>query len=126
MKALMITFLMVVIMALFWVGFTLYTENTTDVLVSSMNAVYAQTMSGQPQAAGISCRKFLSDWDQYSKVYGLYYDNVCVHDIELSARRCLGYIEAGDSSLILGESASIISHLELLKEADRIRAFNIF
>ena len=126
MKALVITFLMVLCMLLFWAGFSYYTDTTADALIASMNEVYEQTASGQPRAAGISCRKFLSDWDQYSKVYGLYYDNVCVHDIELSARRCLGYIEAGDSSLILGESASIISHLELLKEADRIRAFNIF
>lgn len=126
MKALVITFLMVLCMLLFWAGFSYYTDTTADVLIASMNEVYEQTASGQPGAAGISCRKFLSDWERCSKIYGLYYDNVCVHDIQLSAERCLGYIESKDAALILGEAASIVSHLELLKEADRIRAFNIF
>ena len=125
MKALLITFLMVLVLIMLWFGFSVYTEDTSAVLVSSMDKIYNNVLDMRWVDATDDCNQFLKQWEHCSRFYGLYLDNVCVHDIELSAHRCMGYIKSENASLAAGEAASILSHLQLLKEADRIQMFNL-
>jgi hypothetical protein len=126
MKGLITTLVMVLILLLMWGFFLYYTDSTSDVLVSSMTEIYDYSSIEEWELALDACDKFLDDWDRYSKIYGLYMESVCVHDIELSTKRCRGYIKAENKPLSVGESASILAHFKLMRENDRLHMINIF
>lgn len=125
MKALATTSVMVIIMIGGWLAFSFYTDESSGGLVSSMETVYEYCYAEDWDGALAACDDFLESWAESSRIYGLYMESVCVHDIELSAKRCRGYVCARDRELAMGESASILAHLKIMKESDRISLINV-
>ncbi len=125
MRALITTLIMVLVLLGCWGGFLIYTDNTSAVLVSSMADVYECAADDDWIGALNACDSFLEKWDRNSKVYTVYMEGVCVHDIELSAKRCRAYIMSEDAPLTLGEAASILAHIKIMKEADRVSFSNV-
>lgn len=125
MKALLTTSVMVIIMIGGWLAFSFYTDKSSEELVDYMNAVYEDSYLEEWDGAADACNDFLDKWADSSRIYGLYMESACVHDIELSAKRCRAYVNARDRELALGESASILAHLKLMNESDRISLINV-
>ncbi len=125
MRALITTLIMVLVLLGCWGGFLIYTDNTSDVLVSSMVNVYECAADDDWAGALDACDGFLERWDRNSKVYTVYMEGVCVHDIELSAKRCRAYIMSEDAPLTLGEAASILAHIKIMKETDKVSFSNV-
>jgi len=118
-----ITFLIVLII---WGAFFLFTQESSEVLVSFMEDVYSYAEIKNWEEAVNSNEDFLNEWDKNEKIYSFFIENTSLHDVRLSAERCMGYINAKDHALTMGESASIINHLELLKRNDTIEMGNLF
>lgn len=125
MRALVTTLVMVTALLACWGGFLAYTDKTSADLLSSMNDVYECAAYNDWPGALSACDAFLESWDASSKVYAIYMEGVCVHDIELSARRCRGYIMSENCPLTLGEAASILTHIKLMQENDRVNLSNV-
>lgn len=113
-------------MLLAWGGFSMYTQDSSEVLVSSMENVYIYAKSGDWQQAGKYNDVFINDWNKYEKIYALYMESTSLHDVKLSAERCRGYIESQDQTMTMGESASILSHIKLLQKTDTMEIGNLF
>lgn len=125
MRALVITLVMVFTLLTFWGVFLIYTDNSSDELIRYMTDVYEYASEGDWDGALEGCDFFLKKWSRNSKIYALYMEGTCVHDIELSAERCRGYIISQNASLTLGESASILAHIRLMKENERVSLSNV-
>lgn len=125
MRALVTTLIMVLILLACWGGFLVYTDNTSAVLSEHMGDVYDCAADSDWEGALRACDDFLEKWDSNSKVYAIYMEGVCVHDIELSAKRCRGYILSEDAPLVMGESASILAHISLMRDSDRVSLRNV-
>ena len=125
MRALVTTLIMVLILLACWGGFLVYTDNTSAVLSDHMDDVYGCAAGSDWKGALKACDDFLEKWDMNSKVYAIYMEGVCVHDIELSAKRCRGYILSEDASLVMGDSARILAHISLMRDSDRVSLRNV-
>lgn len=125
MRALVITLAMVFALLTSWGVFLIYTGNSSDKLIHYMTDVYERASEGDWDGALDRCDFFLKKWNQNSKIYALYMEGTCVHDIELSTERCRGYIISQDMPLTLGESASILAHIRLMKENEKISLSNV-
>ncbi|MCI8283702.1 MAG: DUF4363 family protein [Firmicutes bacterium] len=126
MKSLILPLIIFIIMLLAWGGFSMYTQDSSEVLVSSMENVYIYAKSGDWQQAGKYNDVFINDWNKYEKIYALYMESTSLHDVKLSAERCRGYIESQDQTMTMGESASILSHIKLLQKTDTMEIGNLF
>ncbi len=126
MKSLILPFIMFLTVLIVWGIFLLYTQSSAARLMDSMENVYICAKSGDWEQSEDYNGDFLRQWDKYEKIYSLYIESTYLNDIRLSAERCLGYIESENRSLAMGESASILSHIELLEKNDTIEIGNLF
>lgn len=125
MRSITIPFICVVLVFSLWRISLMYTADTQKDLLPVLSEIRVSASEEDWESAAASYHDFYNLWKKYSTVYSYYMNSEDIDTIELSIKRCEGYLSAENKGLVCGEVAEIAAQLQHIHENGLFSAKNI-
>ena len=125
MKSIAIPFICVILVFSLWWLSILYTADTGKDLLPVLSEVRMSASEENWEGAAVSYRDFIDLWQKYSTIYSYYMNSADIDEIELSIKKCEGYIAAKNKGLVCGEVSEIAARLQQIHEGSLFSVKNI-
>lgn len=125
MKSIAIPFICVILVFSLWWLSILYTADTEKDLLPVLSEVRVSASEENWEGTAVSYRDFIDLWQKYSTIYSYYMNSADIDEIELSIKKCEGYIAAKNKGLVCGEVSEIAARLQQVHEGSLFSVKNI-